>query len=93
MGLMSMTTHLYEGYVDQETRQFSDKQIFGTPGKFAVCCMCALILFIYLFCKYRLHCTRGDFKTRLWEDDRLLVDGYRPLRVSRWLRSIFWREC
>lgn len=32
MGLMSMTTHLYEGYVDQETRQFSDKQIFGTPG-------------------------------------------------------------
>lgn len=36
MGLMSMTTHLYEGYVDQnnsETRQFSDKQIFGTPGK------------------------------------------------------------
>lgn len=44
MGLMSMTTHLYEGYVDQETRQFSDKQIFGTPGKFAVC-----IDFIYLF--------------------------------------------
>jgi hypothetical protein len=34
MGLMSMTTHLYEGYVDQETRQFSDKQIFGTPGMY-----------------------------------------------------------
>lgn len=31
MGLMSMTTHLYEGYVDSEARQFSDKQIFGTP--------------------------------------------------------------
>lgn len=33
MGLMSLTTHLYEGYVDinNETRQFSDKQIFGTP--------------------------------------------------------------
>jgi microtubule-associated serine/threonine kinase len=34
MGLMSMTTHLYEGYADinsSETRQFSDKQIFGTP--------------------------------------------------------------
>ena len=35
MGLMSLTTHLYEGYVDinNEARQFSDKQIFGTPGK------------------------------------------------------------
>jgi microtubule-associated serine/threonine kinase len=32
MGLMSMTTHLYEGCVDDsEARQFSDKQIFGTP--------------------------------------------------------------
>lgn len=32
---MSLTTHLYEGYVDinNEARQFSDKQIFGTPGK------------------------------------------------------------
>lgn len=30
---MSLTTHLYEGYVDinNEARQFSDKQIFGTP--------------------------------------------------------------
>lgn len=38
MGLMSMTTHLYEGCVDQnnETRQFSDKQIFGTPGKIQI---------------------------------------------------------
>jgi hypothetical protein len=35
MGLMSLTTHLYEGYVDinNEARQFSDKQIFGTPGE------------------------------------------------------------
>lgn len=33
MGLMSLTTHLYEGFVDinNEARQFSDKQIFGTP--------------------------------------------------------------
>ncbi|XP_070509626.1 microtubule-associated serine/threonine-protein kinase 3 [Chironomus tepperi] len=36
MGLMSMTTHLYEGCVDNsETRQFSDKQIFGTPDYIA----------------------------------------------------------
>ncbi|KAK7861662.1 hypothetical protein R5R35_006574 [Gryllus longicercus] len=31
MGLMSLATNLYEGYLDRETRQFSDKQVFGTP--------------------------------------------------------------
>jgi len=35
---MSMTTHLYEGCVDNsETRQFSDKQIFGTPDYIGKC--------------------------------------------------------
>ncbi|XP_060823033.1 microtubule-associated serine/threonine-protein kinase 3-like isoform X2 [Bombus pascuorum] len=31
MGLMSLATNLYEGYIDRDTRQFSDKQVFGTP--------------------------------------------------------------
>lgn len=31
MGLMSLATNLYEGYIDVESRQFSDKQVFGTP--------------------------------------------------------------
>nr|CAI5869772.1 unnamed protein product [Callosobruchus analis] len=31
MGLMSLATNLYEGYIDSEARQFSDKQVFGTP--------------------------------------------------------------
>lgn len=31
MGLMSLATNLYEGYIDAETRQFSDKQVYGTP--------------------------------------------------------------
>lgn len=31
MGLMSLATNLYEGYIDSETQQFSDKQVFGTP--------------------------------------------------------------
>lgn len=26
-----MATNLYEGFIDRETRQFSDKQVFGTP--------------------------------------------------------------
>ncbi|KAL0276514.1 UNVERIFIED_CONTAM: hypothetical protein PYX00_004073 [Menopon gallinae] len=31
MGLMSLTTNIYEGYIDKETKQFSDKQVIGTP--------------------------------------------------------------
>ncbi|XP_077255309.1 microtubule-associated serine/threonine (MAST) protein kinase dop isoform X6 [Temnothorax americanus] len=31
MGIMSLATNLYEGYIDRDTRQFSDKQVFGTP--------------------------------------------------------------
>ncbi|CAH1122067.1 unnamed protein product [Ceutorhynchus assimilis] len=31
MGLMSLATNLYEGYIDTEAHQFSDKQVFGTP--------------------------------------------------------------
>ena len=31
MGLMSLATNLYEGFIDRETREFSDKQVFGTP--------------------------------------------------------------
>ncbi|CAG0880561.1 unnamed protein product [Darwinula stevensoni] len=31
IGIMSRATNLYEGFVDRETRQFSDKQVFGTP--------------------------------------------------------------
>ncbi|CAH1153270.1 unnamed protein product [Phaedon cochleariae] len=31
VGLMSLATNLYEGYMDTESRKFSDKQVFGTP--------------------------------------------------------------
>lgn len=31
VGLMNLATNLYEGYLDRETKQFSDKQVFGTP--------------------------------------------------------------
>lgn len=31
MGLMSLATNLYEGYIDTEAHQFSDKHVFGTP--------------------------------------------------------------
>ena len=31
MGLMNLATTLSEGYLDRETKQFTDKQVFGTP--------------------------------------------------------------
>ncbi|XP_056270671.1 microtubule-associated serine/threonine-protein kinase 3 isoform X2 [Pseudoliparis swirei] len=31
MGLMNMTTNLYEGHVEKDTREFIDKQVCGTP--------------------------------------------------------------
>ncbi|EDW26186.1 GL24910 [Drosophila persimilis] len=33
MGLMSLATNLYEGYIDSETRQFSDKQVSRVAPK------------------------------------------------------------
>jgi len=29
--IIAVATNLYEGFIDRETRQFSDKQVFGTP--------------------------------------------------------------
>ena len=31
MGLMSLATNLYKDYIYKVTRQFIDKQVFGTP--------------------------------------------------------------
>ena len=31
MGLMSLATNLYKDYIYKETRQFIEKQVFGTP--------------------------------------------------------------
>ncbi|KAG5277879.1 hypothetical protein AALO_G00092390 [Alosa alosa] len=31
MGLMNLTTNLYEGHVEKDTREFLDKQVCGTP--------------------------------------------------------------
>lgn len=31
MGIMNLTTNLVEGILDRESKQFNDRQIFGTP--------------------------------------------------------------
>ena len=46
MGLMSLATNLYEGFIDKETKQFSDKQVFGTPEYIAPEVNCVLIFML-----------------------------------------------
>lgn len=94
MGLMSLTTHLYEGYVDinNEARQFSDKQIFGTPeyiGESRADPIAALSSVKTLDPIFRFHSARSDSKTGIREDDRLLEHGHHSLRIFSWLRAIF----
>ena len=43
MGLMSLATNLYEGFID---KQFSDKQVFGTPEYIAPEVNCVLIFML-----------------------------------------------
>ena len=50
MGLMSLATNLYEGFVDKETKQFSDKQVFGTPEYIA-----PEVSFVTIFVKINPH--------------------------------------
>ncbi|KAM9719945.1 microtubule-associated serine/threonine-protein kinase 3 isoform 3-T3 [Menidia menidia] len=35
IGLMNMTTNLYEGHIEKDTREFIDKQVYGTPDYIA----------------------------------------------------------
>lgn len=32
IGLMSLTTNLYEGHIEKDTREFLDKQVIRSPG-------------------------------------------------------------
>jgi len=73
---MSLTTHLYEGYVDinNEARQFSDKQVFGTPeyiGKTQLNCVMIKRKKLTSF----ISSSRSDFKTGIRKNYRLLEYG------------------
>lgn len=100
VGLMNMTTNLYEGHIEKDAREFSDKQVtffskqrtvIHTSHHVENICCC-------LFCggrctgmwNSRVYCTRGDPKTRLWEAGGLVGNGHHPLRVPRGLRAFFW---
>lgn len=91
IGLMNMTTNLYEGHIEKDTREFIDKQ---------VCCVCFLIItpvvspsrstsdyalhFKCTFCfpgvRYaRVYRPRGDPAAGLREACGLVGDGHHPV--------------
>lgn len=39
MGLMSLTTNLYEGHIEKDTREFLDKQVFNKKQQLKSSCI------------------------------------------------------
>jgi len=54
MGLMSLATNLYEGYIDSETRQFSDKQVCNSKSLFK---KGNHYIYIYIFSLFQVYGT------------------------------------
>jgi len=46
-----VATNLYEVHVDRDTRQFSDKQVFGTPEYIAPEVILRYVLYMYIINK------------------------------------------
>lgn len=84
VGLMNMTTNLYEGHIEKDAREFSDKQVpFIHPERRATVSTNVFMLRVFSFCAglwnpgvYR---SRGDPEARLWEAGGLVGDGHHPL--------------
>ena len=51
MGLMSLATNLYEGYIDKETKQFSDKQVIKFSTNHLTQVSPGFLTFIKIFCQ------------------------------------------
>jgi len=47
IGLMSLTTNLYEGHIEKDAREFLDKQVQLSSGT-VICRVVSVFLFIYL---------------------------------------------
>lgn len=86
IGLMNMTTNLYEGHIEKDTREFIDKQV----------CVLIHVLSSSGVLSYRLtpgfysflsagvwhsgvHCSRSDSAAGLWETSRLVGYGHHPI--------------
>uniref|UniRef100_A0A8C0HHG6 non-specific serine/threonine protein kinase n=1 Tax=Chelonoidis abingdonii TaxID=106734 RepID=A0A8C0HHG6_CHEAB len=63
IGLMNMTTNLYEGHIEKDTREFMDKQLCGAPGG-VVQVMCGVVrrghLIIFHFVSDEIVWPEGD---------------------------------
>jgi len=105
MGLMSLATNLYEGFIDRETREFSDKQVFGTPEYIApevvlrqgygkqVLLSSPTLLFMEQVFSFDLHNLIFIICFLTYrETSRLVGIWNHPLRVPHWLRPIFRRD-
>lgn len=108
IGLMNMTTNLYEGHMEKDTREFVDKQVRcpehgGSLGPEPL--VASVPLTRTGACAglwhSRIHRPGGDPPAGLREASGLVGDGGHPLRVPGRLRSFFrghsrrafWTSC
>lgn len=99
IGLMNMTTNLYEGHIEKDTREFIDKQVcfFITSLHHLVCCLspsahisrCSSFSGVWYSGVYR---SRGDPEAGLWEACRLVGYGHHPVWVLGGLCAFLWRH-
>lgn len=104
IGLMNMTTNLYEGHMEKDTREFVDKQVsFRMQKKKLQQRWLCKQLFLFPkthLCRFtcagvwhsRVHCTRGDPQAGLREASGLVGDGDHPLWIPGRLCAILWRH-
>ena len=104
IGLMNMTTNLYEGHIEKDTREFIDKQVCllmsSSPHSF--CCVFDLNSPQFLLCSVvflsaglwdsRVHRSWGDPEAGLWKACGLVGHGYHPLWVPSGLCAFLWRH-
>lgn len=100
IGLMNMTTNLYEGHMEKDTREFVDKQVRCPECSSAFSRTTRLVASVPLthvgacagLWDSRVHRSRGDPPAGLREASGLVGHGGHPLRVPRRLRSLFRRH-
>lgn len=71
IGLMNMTTNLYEGHIEKDTREFIDKQASLVSYYVTFPVSVGTLSNISSLCSgvwnSGVHCPRGDPEARLWE--------------------------
>ncbi len=102
IGLMNMTTNLYEGHIEKDAREFIDKQvgknIINQRHFIAINIESLFFFYIVLFVVFiglwhpGVHCSRSDIAAELRETCRLVGHGRHPVRVSGGMCAILRRH-